>query len=124
MTANRKWNVYNLVDPRDGEVFYVGCTVNTLGRLSNHNSDPASAAWPRCSEIRDAGERAILVVQAIFWDMVAALEFENSLIREASKAVNRVCHLPECECRRRHNSETWDHMARYRANLKKRAKGK
>ena len=37
--ANRDWWIYALVDPRDGNVRYVGWTVNLAGRLRGHICD-------------------------------------------------------------------------------------
>ena len=83
------WSVYRLVDPRTSSAFYIGCTSNTLQRLSAHNSDPASSAWRRCRELRDSGLKAKLEVIEVFPDKDDALDRERELILSTPDLVNR-----------------------------------
>lgn len=81
--------VYGLVDPRDGETFYIGMTKQPLGRLSGHKSDPASAAYHRIRDIRKCGEQVRMEIIEQFGDRERATRFERSLIVSRPGLLNR-----------------------------------
>lgn len=83
------WHVYALIDPRTDEQFYVGCTVDPVGRLAGHNYDPASSAWPSCVDVRKSGQRVRMSILAMFSERLPALLLEAQLILDDPKLVNR-----------------------------------
>jgi hypothetical protein len=92
-----KWSVYVLIDPRDGTVFYVGCSKRPKIRRGNHKGDPGSAAWPRVSDIRAAGLECIMGIVAQFEAKAAAVQYEYDLIAELPRLVNRTRSARPCD---------------------------
>jgi hypothetical protein len=82
------WTVYGLIDPRDSAVFYIGMSAKLKNRIVAHNSDPASAAWPRCREIIEAGFTAGWCSFGQFSDKSAANIVEGRLILSIPWVVN------------------------------------
>lgn len=97
-----RWYVYHLVDPRDGQVFYVGMSTDPANRLRQHYADCRSDASERCREIKGAGLRAELVVIAGFWDKFAALDFEREQMMDIDGVGNFNAHPRPCICPRHH----------------------
>lgn len=94
------WTVYTLTDPRDGTVFYIGCSRNPRRRIRDHNGDPALAAYRRCCKIRAAGLRCVLTVIARHSTKREAMMQERRLIVEGDgKLVNRERGWPRSMCR-------------------------
>lgn len=81
------WAVYGLVDPRDGLVFYIGCTVDPINRLSGHFTDPSSAAYFRMRELR--GYKPKIRIYGWYEDKEAALDREADLTLNIPNLVNR-----------------------------------
>lgn len=80
-----KWYVYTLVDPRDGNVFYVGKGCGK--RVHAHERDALKASeWSRkVSRIREIWSFDMDVehgFSAYFWDEQAAYDHETDLIDE------------------------------------------
>lgn len=88
------WNVYRLVDPRDEKPFYIGCTMTPYGRYLGHMTDPASSAWPRMRDIKDAGLRADMGIVAEFDNKWVARSHERQLIIETDGLLNRERRQP------------------------------
>ncbi len=75
------WTIYGLCDPDSRDTFYVGLTRrHWRDRLSQHCSDPASAAWSRIRAIRERGGHPICVVFGRFHSLDEARVFERDLI--------------------------------------------
>lgn len=73
--------VYGLCDPDSRDTFYVGLTRRHWSeRLSQHCSDPASAAYDRIREIRARGGYPICIVLGRFHNLEHARVFERDLI--------------------------------------------
>src|SRR5688572_8145217 len=79
--------VYQLVDPRNGEVFYIGKTYNPEERIRQHEYEVTrgskSAKSERMRELWRVGMRAEMRTIGLFTDNIRALEHEASLIRSA-----------------------------------------
>ena len=73
--------LYGLIDPRTGEVFYVGVSWNPTIRLGNHKNDPASSAYLRCREIIAAGFDVEIEIADVFPSRTSAEGVERELIR-------------------------------------------
>lgn len=83
------YSVYGLIDPRDGEVFYVGYSKNLVQRLSKHRSvDWDCAACFRCKEIKDKGLSLEHTVMGEFEQISDAAQLETSLILSLPNLVN------------------------------------
>lgn len=82
------WTVYELVDPRDGEPFYVGCTSNTKARHLAHRTDPASAAYRRCREIKGEGLMVQMREVERFDDKIEARRKERDMILSNERLLN------------------------------------
>lgn len=84
--SESKWYVYTLVDPRDGQVFYVG--KGCRGRIHQHEKDAAnpnavcSKKINKIKELWDAGCEVQKGFHAFFWDEQAAYDCETDLIEE------------------------------------------
>ena len=73
--------VYGLCDPDARDLFYVGLTQRHWSvRLSQHCSDPASAAHDRIREIRARGAYPFCIVFGRFHTVDEARVFERDLI--------------------------------------------
>ena len=73
--------VYGLCDPDARDLFYVGLTQRHWSvRLSQHCSDPASAAHERIRQIRARGAYPICIVLGRFHSLDEARVFERDLI--------------------------------------------
>ncbi|MDO8534556.1 MAG: GIY-YIG nuclease family protein [Xanthobacteraceae bacterium] len=84
-------HVYELIDGRDGGVFYVGVTINPDGRFYSHGMpNSPSAALPRIQEIRQNGGEYHMRIVASFKDRTRAEAYEVLLISETTGAVNRM----------------------------------
>jgi hypothetical protein len=78
------WYVYELIDPRDGQVFYVGKGKN--GRINDHEAE-AKSGHPsfKCNKIRSIWADGCQVIKqkvATFWDEESAYQFEECRIAE------------------------------------------
>lgn len=78
------WYVYELIDPRDGQVFYVG--KGKGDRLNSHEME-ARTGHPsfKCNKIRSIWQDGHQIVKqkvATFWDEDAAYECEEARINE------------------------------------------
>ncbi len=73
--------VYGLCDPDTRDIFYVGLTSRHWStRLSQHCSDPTSAAHGRIAEIRNRGGYPICIVFGHFNTVDEARVFERDMI--------------------------------------------
>lgn len=84
----RLWFVYHLADPRDGTVFYIGCSANPRLRYLAHISDRASAAWLSVQELRAASLAPDMKIVAEFQDHADALALERRLIAATPSVQN------------------------------------
>lgn len=81
-----KWYVYTLVDPRDGQVFYVG--KGCKGRIHQHEKDaarPDAVCSKKINKIKELWASDCEVGKgfyAFFWDEQAAYDCETDLIEE------------------------------------------
>ena len=78
------WYVYELIDPRNGQVFYVG--KGKGDRINSHETD-AKTGYPsfKCNKIRSIwadGHQIVKQKVATFWDEDAAYECEEARIQE------------------------------------------
>lgn len=90
----RKHHVYELIDGRSRQVFYVGVTLNPNGRYYDHGApNSTSAAFPRIQEIRQAGSKYHMRIVASFDDRGRAEAYEAILIRETTGLLNRAVPL-------------------------------
>ncbi len=81
--------VYGLIDPRNGKIFYVGYSANTRQRIMHHNScDPATSSHQRTREIRDAGLKLRWMILGQFSTVREARDWERLLIIEMPGLVN------------------------------------
>jgi hypothetical protein len=79
---NSRWYVYELIDPRDGSVFYVGKGKDN--RISSHEKE-ALIGFPskKCNKIRNIWECGHQIVKekvALFWCEEAAYDHETDRI--------------------------------------------
>lgn len=81
-----KWYVYTLLDPRDGQIFYVG--KGTGNRVHQHEKDaarPETVCSKKIRKIKDIWAAELEVGRqfcAYFWDEQAAYDHETDLIEE------------------------------------------
>lgn len=85
-----KFYVYELVDPRDGAVFYVGKGMGH--RIANHETEARRAAFVtrKVSRIREIWADGLQVERrhvAYFWSEADAYSFEAERVREIGLAV-------------------------------------
>lgn len=78
------WYVYELIDPRNGQVFYVG---KGKGNRINEHEAEAKTDHPsyKCNKIRSiwaAGHKVVKQKVAMFWDEEAAYQHEEDRIAE------------------------------------------
>ena len=86
----RSHHVYELIDGRDGSVFYVGVTINPDCRFYEHGAPKSpSAAFPRIQEIRQSGNEYQMRIVASFKNRQRAESFEALLISGTPGIVNR-----------------------------------
>ena len=84
MGAAKRFYVYELIDPRDGAIFYVG--KGCRNRIDDHEKE-ARSGWlsAKCDMIRDIESDGVRVIKhrvASFADEGAAYAFEATLIDE------------------------------------------
>jgi hypothetical protein len=93
----REYSVYYLVDPRDGEPFYVGMSGLPRQRAGQHRTDPASAGYHRVREIHASGMKCLLRVVARFPTRLEARRHEDELIAGArvGSLLNRIAPCRE-----------------------------
>jgi predicted GIY-YIG superfamily endonuclease len=96
MNNRGPWYVYDLIDPRDKQVFYVGCTSVPLKRYIGHLHDPASVAYWRFHDTYMVPKMDLI---QSFDDKHQALAAESKRIRETPSAIN-----PS-------RKYIWDHMS-------------
>ena len=86
LQAQSRWYVYELVDPRDQAVFYVGKGAGK--RVDAHEAEAASkpqVCSRKLNRIRDIWESGGVVQKrqvALFWDEQAAYDHETEVIAE------------------------------------------
>lgn len=85
-----EWCVYELIDPRNHGVFYIGKSSAPRSRLSYHKTNPESAAYGRIREIRSAGFEVEQYVIGRFNTEIEAFDYEGYLIRKTPGLVNRL----------------------------------
>jgi predicted GIY-YIG superfamily endonuclease len=86
--------VYALVDPRDGQPFYIGISIQPRKRYCEHRNDPASAAWQRIREIVHAGYECEIEILEEFSDRFQAKVLEFRLLTSLPNLVNIDRRLP------------------------------
>jgi hypothetical protein len=118
MEKAARWYVYELRDPRDGEVFYVG--KGTGHRMHQHEKDAANEAIHPSKKINrirgivSAGAEVQKRVLAQFWDEQAAYDHETDLIEEIGLA-NLTNILPG-------GQKAWERRQRARAESRRKEK--
>ena len=84
--AGAKWYVYELIDPRDGEPFYVG--KGCKDRIKHHEREArkqlgvCSEKVLRIKDIWSEGKKVVHKFVAYFWSEQAAYDFEAELIAD------------------------------------------
>lgn len=82
MLEKYRWYVYELVDPRDQRIFYVG--KGKENRIDSHEIEAAKGRISRkCIKIREIQQSGLQIIKrkiALFWDEDAAYECEEELI--------------------------------------------
>ena len=93
---SRMYEIYGLIDPRSGVVFYIGCSKKLRERLLNHGCDPASAAWPTCQELKALGLKPGVRIFGRLESKQAARTLEAQLTALMPHVVNskRLCVFP------------------------------
>ena len=95
------WYVYGLVDPRDGEIFYIGCTSNPSSRLKGHFTDSAAGGgWGRHYHLRKTGLKIEMVILSKHLDFCAARLEEWRQIQSRKGLVNGQQHYAAPESTR------------------------
>lgn len=93
---NNWFYVYQLIDPRDGQIFYVG--KGRGERLYAHEKDARKGIpGAKCDKIReiiDAGLEIDKRIVALFADEQKALEFECQLMRDIGLQLLQTIKLP------------------------------
>lgn len=89
----RTWHVYRLLDPRSYKPFYIGCSVDPVGRAKHHAYDYCSSR-ERCREIKAAGLEVLVIIVSSHTDKLLALKAEWSLIISTLGLVNVARHEP------------------------------
>lgn len=84
------WEVYGLIDPRNSEVFYIGCSAaGAKSRAQAHRCDPASSAYRRYQEIiTDDGDVGVCIF-GTFDEKIEAKVLEGRLILAMPNVVNK-----------------------------------
>lgn len=86
---DKTWMVYGLIDPRSGNVFYVGITTNVASRMRSHMSDRASSAWNVCQVLQSDGLKPSHCVFGRYLDKLPAKILEGRLILSLPGLVNK-----------------------------------
>jgi hypothetical protein len=85
-----KWTVYALLDPRDETVFYVGISIYQAAyRLTQHQTDSKSAAFPRLRSLADLGLKGVVKEIAHFDAERDARDYESYLISRTPGLLNK-----------------------------------
>ena len=58
----KTYYIYQLVDPRDGKPFYVGCTTNPHRRLIQHSKNPSGGSASKIEKILNSGSKPELEI--------------------------------------------------------------
>lgn len=82
------WHVYELTDPRDDSVFYVGCSVNPQRRFLTHKYNPLKSISGRVRELKSSGLGFGLRIESSHDTKTAARVREHNLILETPTALN------------------------------------
>lgn len=90
---NGPWYVYDLIDPRDMRVFYIGCTINPGNRYKTHLTDWGSSAKRQCLGIRAAGMHPGMVIVSRHLSAEAARAAESVRIRSMPWTFNASRHI-------------------------------
>jgi hypothetical protein len=100
----KRWYVYHLVDPRCGEVFYVG--KGTGSRVRDHEVEARRGVTSeKCKRIREIWNAKLPVERRIvrlFGSSAAAFAFEASEIERIGVALTNVMGFGLSKCRRPH----------------------
>jgi hypothetical protein len=88
------WHLYELVDPRDGVVFYVGLTSQPSTRLKAHGHNRGGVCYARCREISAAGLAPIMNLLSEHTDKQGGLIEEANQIRSRANLINRAKPKP------------------------------
>jgi len=83
------WSVYELVDPRSGEAFYVGSTRRPRKRRTEHRINPASDIWLRVCEIHESGLKCMMRIVARFPSKHEAMAYERRISMATPGLMNR-----------------------------------
>lgn len=93
----KNYDVYLLIDPRCGRVFYVGCSGSLPQRTDNHFSLQFPTTKGVISEIKDAGMLPVVAVVHFKKNRDFALREEKKLIQLFQRAVvNKLCNPAAC----------------------------
>lgn len=84
------YHVYGLIDPRDGKLFYIGCTKSLTARIASHrNIDWVCSSAFTCRDIKAAGLRLEHKVFGEYADKITAKWHERELILSTTGLVNK-----------------------------------
>jgi hypothetical protein len=84
------FTVYQLIDPRDGKPFYVGCTRAPASRARAHRSGArGTSIYPRIREIKSCGLVPIFEVVKSGLNKIQALWLEREMIYDTPGLLNR-----------------------------------
>lgn len=64
-TASRKWSVYGLVDPREGLIYYVGCSYKPFHRVRAHATTADTKAHIRTRELERCGTPCEVIILSV-----------------------------------------------------------
>ena len=84
------YSVYSLTDPRDGRIYYVGCTTNPEQRLRMHSGGNSTCTADRInSKLKEEGLQPVMTILASTEDRQQAGDLERHWIANFSTLVNR-----------------------------------
>jgi hypothetical protein len=86
------YDVYILIDPRNGVAFYVGASSNFPDRLDQHLSGQCPTTAPRISDIQEEGFRVVPTIAFHRVNRDFAEQQEKRLIRELGPFLLNVLH--------------------------------
>lgn len=85
------WCVYGLVDPRDGQLFYIGLSARSAGRLREHLRDWGSGARDHLQAIAKSGLAVECIEFAWYDQRETASDTELRIISEFWETLTNQC---------------------------------
>jgi predicted GIY-YIG superfamily endonuclease len=86
------YDVYILIDPRNGGAFYVGCTSRYPERLDQHLLRRCATTAQRIADIQEEGLRVIPTIAFPSVNKDFAVQQERRLIRELGPFLLNIAH--------------------------------